>query len=68
MRPPSRNMHLYLALALSVVRVALAHGDHSNNMPQQPMVDENADWMTRHMSGRPAAVPRLLAEQDWPLT
>jgi hypothetical protein len=44
-------MYLHLAIALGVAQLALAHGDHSSDREQQPMVDENANWMTRHMAG-----------------
>jgi len=34
---------------------ALAHGDHSNGgerRSQKPIVDQNANWMTKHMAGK----------------
>ncbi|KUI67361.1 hypothetical protein VM1G_03307 [Cytospora mali] len=39
-----------LVVALALSGACLAHGDHGDN-GQKPMVDENADWMTKHMAG-----------------
>ncbi|ORY59977.1 uncharacterized protein BCR38DRAFT_488162 [Pseudomassariella vexata] len=41
-------MRTIAILALSFVGGGLAHGDHGGS--QKPMVDENADWMTKHMA------------------
>jgi hypothetical protein len=55
-------MYLHLALALGVAQLALAHGDHGNNREQQPMVDEKADWMTRHMAGAPIDLATIASD------
>ncbi len=31
--------------------LALAHDARTGSHLQKPMVDENADWMTKHMAG-----------------
>jgi hypothetical protein len=38
-----------LATAGLLATAALAHGDHAAST--KPEVDENADWITRHMAG-----------------
>ncbi|KAF2721542.1 secretory pathway protein-like protein Ssp120 [Polychaeton citri CBS 116435] len=38
------------AMVLGIVCHALAHGDHGRNNAQQPIVDQTADWATRHMA------------------
>lgn len=48
---------IYLA-TMALAGSALAHGgDHS----QKPIVDENADWMTKHMAGMPLPQTKLSA-------
>lgn len=37
-------------LVLGVAGMALGHGDHDVHS-QRPIVDENANWMTKHMAG-----------------
>ncbi|KAI0025285.1 hypothetical protein F4780DRAFT_722988 [Xylariomycetidae sp. FL0641] len=37
-----------IIVTASLLSGALAHGDHSGS--QKPMVDDNANWMTRHMA------------------
>lgn len=34
----------------ALIGIAAGHGDHGYGS-QKPIVDENADWMTRHMAG-----------------
>lgn len=41
---------LSLLLVSLAGRAVLGHGDHGN-YGQKPMVDENANWMTKHMAG-----------------
>lgn len=38
----------YCAGSLALARFALAHGQHS----QAPVVEEDADWATRHMASK----------------
>lgn len=42
-----------LLVAVGLLGRAFAHGDHSDSgsSSQQPLVGENADWMTKHMAG-----------------
>lgn len=40
-----------LITALALSGASLAHGDHGEHS-QKPMVDENANWMTKHMAGK----------------
>ncbi|KAI0130282.1 hypothetical protein BJ170DRAFT_308834 [Xylariales sp. AK1849] len=42
-------MRSTILMTLSLVAGALAHGDHGSGS-QKPMVDENANWMTKHMA------------------
>ena len=42
-------MQLQSFLLAGLVARASAHGDHGHS--QKPMVDENANWMTKHMAG-----------------
>lgn len=42
-------MQHYIALSLAFVGTVVAHGDHGS---QAPLVDENANWMTKHMAGQ----------------
>lgn len=53
---PSITMRLSSGLVLAgMAGHALAHGDHSNDgerRSQKPIVDQNADWMTKHMAGK----------------
>jgi hypothetical protein len=37
-------------LILSLAGAALGHGDHAQS--EKPLVDENANWMTKHMAGK----------------
>lgn len=37
--------------ALALSGASLAHGDHGEH-GQKPIVDENANWMTKHMAGK----------------
>ncbi|KAH8678243.1 putative calcium ion binding protein [Xylariales sp. PMI_506] len=37
-----------LPLTLGIIAGAAAHGDHEHS--QAPVVDQNADWMTKHMA------------------
>ncbi|KAK8087362.1 calcium-binding protein [Apiospora phragmitis] len=41
-------MRSTILVTLSLLGGALAHGDHGGS--QKPMVDEKADWMTKHMA------------------
>ena len=43
-----RSQALFLATLLGL---ASAHGDHAN-AGGAPKVDENANWMTKHMAGK----------------
>lgn len=36
---------------LTLLGLASAHGDHAQS-GGAPAVDENADWMTKHMAGK----------------
>lgn len=38
-------------IGAAIISLATAHGDHSKTNGA-PEVDENADWMTKHMAGR----------------
>lgn len=40
-----------LVTALALSSACLAHGDHGERS-QRPIVDENANWMTKHMAGQ----------------
>ncbi|KAI1777556.1 hypothetical protein F4818DRAFT_317642 [Hypoxylon cercidicola] len=42
-------MHSVILVAAGLVCQVLGHGDH-NSGSQKPMVDESADWMTKHMA------------------
>lgn len=42
-------MHTSWLLLLGFAGASLAHGDHGSH-DQRPMVDENADWITKHMA------------------
>lgn len=44
------NMFRSLVTALALSGASLAHGDHGDHS-QKPIVDENANWMTKHMAG-----------------
>jgi hypothetical protein len=47
-------MHKFLLVGLSVLSRVAAHGDHGGGgAGQKPMADENANWMTKHMAGKP---------------
>lgn len=39
-----------LVTALAFCGACAAHGDHSEHS-QKPVVDANANWMTKHMAG-----------------
>lgn len=45
-------MQRLIAISLAVAGTAVAHGDHGS---QAPMVNENANWMTKHMAGMQAS-------------
>lgn len=51
--------------ALALSGAALAHGDHGDEgghgHGQKPIVDENANWMTKHMAGERIPTPRTSA-------
>lgn len=40
-----------IVTALALGGACLAHGDHGDH-GQKPIVDEHANWMTRHMAGK----------------
>ncbi|EOO03557.1 putative secretory pathway protein [Phaeoacremonium minimum UCRPA7] len=42
-------MHASWLILLGFAGASLAHGDHGSH-DQRPMVDENADWITKHMA------------------
>lgn len=46
-----------LLLCSAIAGLAIAHGSHS----QKPIVDPNANWMTKHMAGEfpPPPSPRF---------
>ena len=44
-------MRCSLLIAAGALGRVLAHGDHSKRDSQKPMVDNKADWMTKHMAG-----------------
>ncbi|EQL02932.1 hypothetical protein OCS_01353 [Ophiocordyceps sinensis CO18] len=48
MLPPPPARALALALAFVLASVVAAHG---GNHGQKPMVDKDANWMTKHMAG-----------------
>lgn len=42
-----------LITTLALSGATFAHGDHEHgDHGQKPIVDENANWMTRHMAGK----------------
>lgn len=43
-----------IVTALALGGACLAHGDHGDH-GQKPIVDEHANWMTRHMAGKQTA-------------
>jgi hypothetical protein len=47
-------MRVLQLLSLCAATRVLAHGSHGSGS-QKPIVDENANWMTRHMAGTFAA-------------
>jgi len=46
-----RSTSPVLVLITALASRAAAHGDHGGSHGQKPMVDEHADWMTKHMAG-----------------
>lgn len=52
-------MHRPFLLTLALAGSAVAHGDHGG---QAPMVNEDADWMTKHMAGTSDIVPFIPIE------
>jgi cytochrome c5 len=48
------------AAASALFGLVAAHGDHAARAEPAPKVDENADWMTKHMAGKSTlSQPRL---------